>query len=261
MGASNKASAELDVRSAELLKRTRAAKEILEAPGGSTREAKAERKSLKRLVADGKLISLGLRRRRQCYAVADSSARDIVLRLALEALRKRGQDRLTLCAATKSAFEGDTLVPTKVRTVLPEALRVLKETGEAHIVLAGKSPYYILRSDLEQTVAAMQRLAAKHGTVPVNDISPVVVGDDVSERVRSAYRALRAETGRNRVFISDIQKRSRVPLAAVHRFLDDECTSHRANPSRGEVTAATPEQREAALSIDGEPHLYIELLK
>jgi len=119
----------------------------------------------------------------------------------------------------------------------------------------------MLRTDLEHTLAAMQRLATKHGAVPVNDVQLAPAGDDVAGRVRSAYRALRRETGRNRILVSDIYTRSRVPLAALHRFLDEECTQHRANPSRGELTAATVAQREAALSISGEPHLYIELLE
>jgi hypothetical protein len=84
--------------------------------------------------------------------------------------------------------------------------------------------------------------------------------EDVGDRIRDAYQKVSGKTGRVRILISDLQKESKVPMAQLHDWLDKECTAHRANPSRGEFTAATKEQQDGALMIDGEPHLYIELL-
>lgn len=82
---------------------------------------------------------------------------------------------------------------------------------------------------------------------------------EIARRVRVAYRALRKETGLRNVLISDIAKRSAVPLDALHAYLAAECYQDRANPSLGEPTAATAAQLRAALPIAGQPHLYIEL--
>lgn len=85
-------------------------------------------------------------------------------------------------------------------------------------------------------------------------------GDKVAQRVQDAYEYLKNTTHRDRVLISDLQKRSKVPMAQLHKHLEALCDAHKANPSRGEYTAATEEQQNGALMLDGEPHLYIELL-
>lgn len=92
--------------------------------------------------------------------------------------------------------------------------------------------------------------------------SSAVLGEQaerVADRVRSVYWALRKQTGLRNVDIARIAEESGVGRDALHAFLNNERRARRANATLGEPSIATPEELAVALSIDGLPHLYIEL--
>lgn len=84
---------------------------------------------------------------------------------------------------------------------------------------------------------------------------------NVDEIIVSRYRDLVRETGTPDISIASLIRVCGLPLSIVHNWLRAECSAHRASPSKGEPTLATPEERMGALTVDGETFYLIRLLR
>jgi hypothetical protein len=84
-------------------------------------------------------------------------------------------------------------------------------------------------------------------------IKPVEVE---SSKIQSAYEKLKTETGFSSVNISDLQKKSGVPLKELHEFIKKE---PRAIPAMGDWSLSSESERAAAIDINGKPHLLVKL--
>lgn len=77
-------------------------------------------------------------------------------------------------------------------------------------------------------------------------------------QVRIAYKKLVKRHSSPAIVISELAEESKAPLSILKPWLLEECRAYRAIPSLGEPTLASKKQLDAALMIDGRPHLYIE---
>jgi hypothetical protein len=84
---------------------------------------------------------------------------------------------------------------------------------------------------------------------------------DIGDRVFGAYETLRQKTQSPHVVISDLADVAGVQPERLKKFLFEEMKAGRADPARGEPTLASKKQLDAAVSLDNEPHLYIQLLE
>ncbi len=109
---------------------------------------------------------------------------------------------------------------------------------------------------LVETVRRPKARTALKERAPTGTSKGVTIGT----RVRTAYAALREETGLRNVAIADLQQRSHVQRRELLEYLQKECAAHRANPTLGEPTAATKAELKHALQIGDRAYIYVELL-
>lgn len=149
-------------------------------------------------------------------------------------------------------------LPSAVRAALIDVLGTRKAEGTVFTLKVRGAEYFLFRSDLEAALGPAA-VARKGAPAPAESRPTVHSKADTAARVHRAYRELRSETGLRNVLISEIVKRSGVRPDTLRSYLNEERLARRANASLGEPSAATDEQRAAALQIEGRPHIYIEL--
>jgi RadC-like JAB domain len=77
--------------------------------------------------------------------------------------------------------------------------------------------------------------------------------------IEDAYASLKAESGRRNISVLKVIQRSGLSKSMVHAYLMGQIAAGAANPTGGDVSYASPEEIDAALMVEGEPHLFIEL--
>jgi hypothetical protein len=112
----------------------------------------------------------------------------------------------------------------------------------------GKAIYYLHTTSLESSGGADARwpVATNRAT------SSLAV-----ERIQQAYREIVWDTGFSDVTISELQRRTGVPLDPLKRWLLEESRAGRVVPTRGDWSLADMETRAAGIDIGGEPHLRV----
>ena len=205
--------------------------------------------------ADERLLELA------CTALLDAVEPGSLTPLSMQVLRSGG----------KRSLPG---VPAAVRDHLPVALQALLEQRRAFMLTVGGSEYFLVRPDLEAVLARPENATAVAPPVAQPEETPAVVSEvaepaceasadaaklPASAHIEAAYRRLREETGLRNVSIASLLERSGVELSQLHRYLYARCHDHRANATLGEPTVATEAELSAALIVDGQPHVYIEL--
>lgn len=83
--------------------------------------------------------------------------------------------------------------------------------------------------------------------------------DELERRVIQAYVDARTSGGFRNVAVSELVERSGLSASAVHGVLDALLIGGFLNPTRGDATAASPEELAAAYDVDGEPHVFVEV--
>jgi hypothetical protein len=223
---------------------------------------KVEKAAYQELVKDGSIVELGkLGNTNNMVAASQAhAAADVLHDLAVESIVSRGTPG-TLVAMPiepKHPF-WRALIPTKVLGSFNPALKDLLASGRAvKLQGAGKSLFVLassIRTAAAELVGHPDLSAPSLAQAPT---APVPNGID-SERVRQAYRQLATRHRAVHVTIADLWRDSGAPLPALKTWLLAECRAHRADPALGEPSLATPEQLDAALVINGKPHLYIQL--
>jgi hypothetical protein len=176
-------------------------------------------------------------------------AKTILQSLAMEAIRSLRGERLVPRRSSEAALKKTAKgLPTGVRNELVRGLKGLVDTGEVLVFKLGSGGYFFFREELEVALAKVPRPPAAKAAA-----------DDVRYTVTQAYKALSDERGLRNVSIARLVARTGLSADKLHSFLLAECRAHRANPTLGEPTAASPDELAAALLIDGRPHLYVEL--
>ena len=220
---------------------------------GETGPSESQKKALKALLKDQYVVELGQLNRKQCYALCEGTTEKAKLlalanaALSADAAPIKATATLPITSSVASSFKR---WPTKVREHVKDALKPLFKEGAGFRVRVGRSNYYVLRRDVETLLNV---------ATPARDPSASASKSPTGERIHAAYLALKRETSLRNVNIHALLERSGVQVADLHTWLEAECHAHRANPTRGEPTAATPAEKESALRMGGESYLYIEL--
>jgi len=229
----------------------------------ANRAQAASQKVFASLVREGAIVSLGKCGRHVMFAARtpEHEVRPLAAVLAARHLDELERDRHTLAnrlapiSVTKlrngSAAKK---LPTAVRSLLLDELRRRKASGAVFTFKIGPRDYFLFASDMRAALGASPERAAANSQ-PLRDAA------SQEERIVQAYWSLRESTGLRNVPISDVLKQSGVERSALHKFLNRARYERRANASLGEPTAATEEQLSAALTIEGRPHIYIELFE
>ena len=86
--------------------------------------------------------------------------------------------------------------------------------------------------------------------------------NSATNSVRAAYKMVSSKTGLRNVKVNDLLRAlvDQVSQAESLAILAGECRAHRANPTRGEPTLLTLEEKLNALRLGGERYYWIELL-
>ncbi|VVM06207.1 hypothetical protein MAMC_00991 [Methylacidimicrobium cyclopophantes] len=123
---------------------------------------------------------------------------------------------------------------------LREAVQELVQKGILLRLTRGKTLYYTHREAL-----------GSRDRTEIRDFDPA--------RVCDAYRALMEEGRILNVRILALASRAQAPLDSLKAWLLEESRAGRAHLSRGDWSLASEEEREAAISLDGQPHLLVRL--
>lgn len=82
-----------------------------------------------------------------------------------------------------------------------------------------------------------------------------------AEALRKAYVRLVEKDGFSDVLIYDLQQQASVSLEALKEYLIEACKAGKAAASGGDWSLSSDGEREAAISINDQPHLRIRLLR
>lgn len=224
-------------------------------------DTKANRKHAKALVAAGRIVDLGKWRRKSVYtAVTAGSGEELKVAMATLAASELVQPgKLTLLPVTASGkSKVFSNLPSKVRgAAMLKALQQLAKRREAFLVRVGNSTFAVLA----------QNCRALLDDAPV--ATPAARGSEDASRIQTidrasvllAYRHLSRTQKSPNIPISDLIRETAAPRESFKEWLLAECREHRAIPFLGEPTHATEEQLDAALPVDGRPHIYIQLME
>ncbi len=230
--------------------------------------SKLSKAAYAQLVQDGTIIELGkLDKVDVVTAGRGQPAPDVRRALAIEVIVARGMpDALTaMPIAPKDPFWKGAM-PTKVQESFQIALKTLLGSGRAVKLEGAGMKLFVLASSIHAASAELTRAtvtrdvadAPEPGVGRLQPHASVAQALD-TERVREAYRQLSHRQRAVHVTVADLWRDSGAALPALKSWLLAECQAHRADPALGEPSLATPEQLDAALVIDGRPHLYIQL--
>lgn len=169
--------------------------------------------------------------------VRDATKREFVARL-LDAHRK---GHLTLARA-------DLVAAMDPELVRASELRDPQTGATYHFVrLGGSGPKHSFSSDLKRIEGSAKAPQRAGGA------------ESMSWKIRGAYKRLASRARSPHVVIRDLWRETGIPLEALHSWLLGELKAGRADVALGEPTLASPEQLQAALVLEGRPHLYVTL--
>jgi hypothetical protein len=207
----------------------------LKIPAASTIKGKKYRQVLKRLCAEKQIVNYGTVKR-PIYSLWDN-------------FRPVEQASNSLLAHARES--GLSLVSlSQFKQCLPPALRSYCADSVAELVNDGRLIEFRWRSqslycDPDQVHASRHQAD-----------SP-----DISEVVAQAYNTLVQDRGYPNVLIHDLFTHlHEIKVADLTHYLQSACARGEAIPSEGDWSLSTEEERQSAVSIDGDPYLRIRLL-
>lgn len=213
----------------------------LRLPGAGSKKGKACREALKRLVKAGEVGNLGSPGRPR-YVLARHFK---PLEIAYERIERRARDAGVRLRSKSALSKG---VTGAAGGKVDDALKLLVAEGVlVRLKWAGK-PVYLHASALPRVApapAAAQPPAPSAGEPP----------DEAA--IRRAYRDTVSEFGYPDVLIHEIFARLGGGLEPFKAALMEACRAGRAVASIGDWSLSSPEERKAALYINGHPHLRI----
>lgn len=232
------------------------------APWATRRQLGLEEKrsdpAVKRLIAAGRIVSVGKLDASEAYALAQSNdAVECLESLAartLADLARPGRLDLLPLAEKDERYRG---IPAGVRGAIVARLTRQVSQRDAFPVQVGRASFVALAEGLRALVGVAPQNGKGAGAPSTKRASLRVDGRSV---VR-AYQQLSRKRRSPNIIVSELQRESGVELAALQGWLLGECLAHRAVPLLGEPAHATAEQLAAALVVEGRPHLYVRLVQ
>jgi hypothetical protein len=231
------------------------------APWATRRQLGLEEKRadpvVKRLIAAGRIVSVGKLDQSEAYALAQSNDAAACLESlaarTLADLARPGKLDLLPLAEKDERYRG---IPVGVRGAIVARLTRQVSERDAFPVQVGKASFVALAEGLRTLVGVAPQNGKSAGVPSARRASPTV---DRHSVVR-AYQQLSSKRRSPNIVVSELQRESGVDLAALQSWLLGECRAHRAVPLLGEPAHATAEQLAAALVVEGRPHLYVRLV-
>jgi hypothetical protein len=205
-----------------------------------------------------RIVEVGKVGRLAAFAtVEDTSPDDRLHALADQELRERVQKPQLVLLPLAKDHQMYKDLPSRVRERLLVVIRGAVSRGEGFPVPVGRSKFVVLASNMAFVLESHGLSSASAAVPPATDRGAAGAGTVDVDAVRRAYSRLMREGRSPNVVISELRREVQVPLETFKEWLLAECRAHRAFPLLGEPTHATPEQLEAALQIQGRPHLYV----
>lgn len=209
----------------------------------SSKKGKACRQVLKRMLNEGEVGNLGSAARPRFV----SSEHFKPLEIAYEGIEQRAREAGTRLRSRSALAKG---ITGAVGKKVDEALKLLVAEGVlVRLKWAGK-PVYVHATALPQArgvVAPPQATDAGRTAQPVPD----------KAAIKRAYRDTVNEFGYPDVLIHEVYRRLGGQLEPFKQALLEACRAGRAVPNIGDWSLSSPEERNAALYINGHPHLRI----
>ncbi len=209
--------------------------------------------ALARLVKQGKIGNLGSARL-TCYVLLEGQdLRALSLELACEALLAKavpGRGKLKLFS--RSTLEKGLKAGPKSQ-VMNAISRLCRE--KKLIPLDYGRGLYLHSSALAGFLDLPPVSAAES---PASAPPQAAAADPAA--VRAAYDRLVQRTKSVYVKISGLQAETGLPADVLKEWLMEECRRQRAVAGEGEFTLASEEDRALALTINGEPHLFVKFV-
>jgi len=212
----------------------------LKLPGAGSKKGKVCREVLRRLLKENEIGNLGSPRRPRYVAITHFKPLEIAYEHIETQARESGL-RLSSRSSLSKGLRGEVLKH------VDEAVKLLVAEGAlVRLKWAGK-PVYVHASALPQSPGSSV-------DVPSRDTS----GPDFAG-IQRAYRETVNEFGYPDVLIHEVFLRLGGELEPFKQVLMEACRAGRAVPSVGDWSLSSPEERNAALYINGHPHLRIRL--
>lgn len=206
-------------------------------PASGTARGKTCRAVLRRLLKDGTVGNLGTAGRPRYVTAAHFKP----LELAYDHLDARGRESGLRLASRNALIKGLAKGPALKK--VDEALKLLVAEGVLLRLKWANSTLYL------------------HGAVlPGAPPAPRPGGRPDQAAVHRAYRETVNAFGYPDVLIHEVFLRLGGDLDALKEVLHEACRSGGAVASMGDWSLSSPEERAAALYIDGHPHLRIRLM-
>ncbi|MGA8261941.1 MAG: hypothetical protein WB783_17145 [Arenicellales bacterium] len=208
-------------------------------PGAGSRKGKACREVLKRLLKSGEIGNLGSAARPRFVAAEHYKPLEIAYDHIEDRAREAGV-RLGSKTALSKGLSG------AVGKKVDEALKLLVSEGVLLRLKWAGTAVYVHRSALP-------------GTQPTQQPGPAVVAPERpgGAAIRRAYRETVNEFGYPDVLIHEVFLRLGGELEPFKQALLEACREGRAVANVGDWSLSSPEERKAALYINGHPHLRI----
>lgn len=211
----------------------------LRLPGAGSRKGKVCREVLERLLKSGEIGNLGSTARPRFVAAEHYKP----LEIAYDHIESRAREagvRLGSKTALSKGLRG------AVGKKVDEALKLLVSEGVLLRLKWAGTAVYVHRSALP-------------GIQPTQQPGPAVVAPERPDgaAIRRAYRETVNEFGYPDVLIHEVFLRLGGELAPFKQALLEACREGRAVANIGDWSLSSPEERNAALYINGHPHLRI----
>jgi hypothetical protein len=165
---------------------------------------------------------------------------------ALEAKATPGKVVLFLASEFESACVG------AVKSAVPEAIKRLIQDRKLIPIKRARSLYYLHAESLRHFVDSPTLASGPEQPQPTGKVDEAAI--------REAYRRLVSETGFSDVRISDLCRRAGVKADQIKSWLLAQSRQGIISPTRGDWSLAGPDERAAAIEINGEQHLRIRFL-
>lgn len=210
----------------------------LHLPGAGSNKGQACREVLKQLLKDKEIGNLGSPRRPRYVAITHFKPLEMAYE-HIEAVARESGMRLTSKSLLSKGLRGEVLKR------VDEALKLLVAEGAlVRLKWAGK-PVYVHASALPSNTGTSTGVPSGKNR-----------GADLAA-IKRAYRETVNEFGYPDVLIHEVFLRLGGELEPFKEALMEACRTGRAVPSVGDWSLSSPEERGAALYINGHPHLRI----
>lgn len=206
----------------------------------SSASGKVYAEALKALESERSIGNLG-NRNRSLYVVAEHFK---PLEIAYEKIAANVNVKMPKLFSKKQLFDGISGAPKKH---CDEALALFVSEKKFVKLKQGNGTYFLPIATLREWIPAV----ASEQMEP--QVDPLML--------RAAYERLVQRDGFSHVLIHDLQQASGVSVEALKAWLLQACRDHKATAGAGDWSLSTQEQRDAAIMINGQPHLRIRLLK